>query len=215
MFEEINHSFQQEFKKSFTDSLVQHSGTGIQKKPTTAHKKKNIQKMYPKCREKESQSLMKTFKGYGRKRLAQHFETPPAKRAQTKSHSPKFDNVTWDKEKVLEDLRNHPPAPPPINWQSFARDHIIPSKNNGQIAKEFAKGSDIDTYHLDSRNSECQRRKWRLIGGEITAPVTLTANSIKQERKQMVERRTITRCPMCTNYHNTTSLNMASWRLKR
>ena len=48
-----------------------------------------------------------SLEGYGRKRLAQHFETPPAKQARTKSHSPKFDNVTWDKEKVLEDLRNH------------------------------------------------------------------------------------------------------------
>ena len=44
VLEEINHSFQQEFKKSFTDSLVQHSGTGIQKKPTSTQRKKNYEK---------------------------------------------------------------------------------------------------------------------------------------------------------------------------
>ena len=44
VLEEINHSFQQEFKKSFTDSLVQHSGTGIQKKPTSTQRKKKYTK---------------------------------------------------------------------------------------------------------------------------------------------------------------------------
>ena len=50
-------------------------------------------------------------KSYGRKRLAQHFDTPPSKRVRTKSHSPNFETVTWDKQQVLEDLQNHPPYP--------------------------------------------------------------------------------------------------------
>lgn len=48
---------------------------------------------------------------YKRKRLLKHFETPPSKRSVLKSHSPDFSNITWDKDVVLQDLQNHPPAP--------------------------------------------------------------------------------------------------------
>ena len=57
----------------------------------------------------------KSVGSYQRKRLADHFETPPAKRVQTeKSHSPDSSNVSWDKEAVLHDLQEHPPPPPLI-----------------------------------------------------------------------------------------------------
>ena len=44
-------------------------------------------------------------------------------------------------------------------------------------------------YLLDGRKSDHQRkRKRRLIGGEISAPVTPTLSFIQQEWKQMVEK---------------------------
>ena len=54
VLKEINHSFQQEFKNSFTDSLIQHGGAGLQKNPTSTERKNNksIQST-----DKENQSL--------------------------------------------------------------------------------------------------------------------------------------------------------------
>ncbi len=54
----------------------------------------------------ESDSVRK----YCRKRISQSFETPkengpPPKK---KKHSPSFEKVTWDKEKVLTDVQNWP-----------------------------------------------------------------------------------------------------------
>ena len=118
----------------------------LQVKPSRVEKKKKLRAVYRKCRDKENQSLNQlvpaavlvedeSIRGYKRKRSLEHFETPPAKRKQTKkSHSPNFDTVTWDKEAVLCDLQQHPPAPPPINWQKFAREHDIPGANCGQGA---------------------------------------------------------------------------------
>ena len=62
-----------------------------------------------------------------------------------KSHSPNFDNVTWDKDKLLQDLHSLPAAPPPLNWQQFAREHGIPGNNAGQVAKDFARKSGVNT----------------------------------------------------------------------
>lgn len=66
-----------------------------------------------------------------------------------KSHSPDFSTVTWDKDKVLLDLQQHPPAAPSINWQQFASQHGVPGQNAGQVVKEFAQKSGIDTEKLD------------------------------------------------------------------
>ena len=89
---------------------------------------------------------------------------------------------------MLEDLQNHPPYPPAINWQKFAREHEVPGENRGQVIKDFAQCSGIDTFQLDGRKSERQRKKKRqLIGGEISAPITPTPSFIKERWKQMVE----------------------------
>ena len=87
---------------------------------------------------------------YQRKHKQQYFEnTPSSKHAKTKSHSPNFDRVRWDKDKVLADLQQCSPAPPSINWQQFAREHGVPGRNSGQVVKEFAKTSGINTEMLD------------------------------------------------------------------
>ncbi len=72
-------------------------------------------------------------------------ETPQAKRARVESstpkvkkHSPTFENATWDKENVLEDLRSLSSGTR-INWSKFAREHNVPGKNNGQVVKSLLK----------------------------------------------------------------------------
>ena len=138
-------------------------------KPTKKQEKQKLRKIYRNCRDKENESLKaivpkavlredESTRSYQRKRLLEHFDSPPAKRQCTdKSHSPDFSNVTWDKEAVLQDLEQHPSAPPAINWQKFAREHNIPGSICGQVAKKFAKKCNIDTTRLDGR--EAGKRK--------------------------------------------------------
>ena len=68
-----------------------------------------------------------------------------------KSHSPNFSDVTWNKEEVLRDLQQHPLAPPPINWQKFAREHNVPGQNASQVVKQFAQKSGLDTSWMDAQ----------------------------------------------------------------
>lgn len=142
-----------------------------------------------------------SMRAYERKRKRQYFEpTPPTKRSRPKSHSPNFSTVTWDKE-VLNDLQSLPSAPPPINWQAFAREHGITGSNAGQIIKEFALQSGVDTTRLDRRDTTTQRsraRRRRLIGGEISVGSTPTSSEVKQEWIKLVETGDITWSTLCT-----------------
>ena len=122
--------------------------------------------------------------------MLQHFESSPAKRkTTTKSHSPDYSSVSWDKEAVLRDLQNHPPAPPPINWQKLAQDHNIPRSNCRQVIEEFARKSNIDTELLDGRKSSTRSRmrKRRLNGGEISAAVPPSMAKVKESWREMVQ----------------------------
>jgi len=76
--------------------------------------------------------------------LSQSFETPQQTKERyekctpkQRKHSPLFDEVSWDKEKVQQDLETWPEGEK-INWSKFAREHKISAKNAGQIVKEFA-----------------------------------------------------------------------------
>lgn len=111
-----------------------------------------------------------SMRAYQRKRKQQYFDTsPPTKQAKPKSHSPDFNDVTWDKDQVLVDLHQHPQAPPSINWLQFVRDHGVPGRNAGQVVKEFAQTSGIDTTRLDGKEVGLQwtTSRRRLVGGEI------------------------------------------------
>ena len=170
-------------------------------KPTRAEQKKKLRTVYRKCGDKENEALKQlvpaavlvedeSIRGYKRKHSLQHFETPPAKRKpDKKSHSPNFETVTWDKQAVLRDLQQHPPAPPPINWQKFAREHNIPGSNCGQVVKQFARESNINTIRLDGQapSTRQRMRKRKLHGGEISAPAFPTAGAIKDSWRKMVE----------------------------
>ena len=173
----------------------------LQVRPIRAEQKGKLKTVYRKCRDKKNESLKQlvptavivedeSIQRYQHKHSLQHFETPSTKRKpDKKSHSPNFETVTWDKEAVLRDLQQHPPAPPPISWQKFARDHNIPGSNGGQVVKEFARESNIDTIRLDGRqpNVRQRMRKRRLHGGEISAPAYPTVATVKDSWKRMFE----------------------------
>ena len=140
---------------------------GIQKK-TRAKSKKQLRNVYRNCRDQENQALKRataitvptedeSIRAYQRKQMRQYFEpTPPAKQPKSvKSHSPDFDNVIWDKDKLLQDLQSQPPAPPPLNWQQFAREHGIHGNNAGQVAKDFVRNSGVDTVRFDGKTDTC------------------------------------------------------------
>ena len=65
-----------------------------------------------------------------------------------KSHSPNFENVEWDTEKLANTLKNWPPNTP-INWSAVGREHGVPGKTSGQVVKEFALKRGISTTQLE------------------------------------------------------------------
>ena len=74
-----------------------------------------------------------------------------------KSHSPNFNNVEWDKNQVILDLKAHPKENNIIiNWSKFAREHGVGGANAGQIVKHFAQANGIDTQELDHRTPQCR-----------------------------------------------------------
>lgn len=109
-----------------------------------------------------------SLNSYKRTRLSQSFETPEAKHARyenaplkDRKHSPNFEKVTWDKERVLEDLTSWDKCAR-INWSEFARNHNVPGRNGGQAVKEFAKLNNIDVSQLDNRQSRTKLRAKKL-----------------------------------------------------
>ena len=63
-----------------------------------------------------------------------------------KKHSPNFENVPWDTQKLESTLRNWPPGTP-INWSAVAKEHDIQGGNAGQVAKRFAEEREINIPH--------------------------------------------------------------------
>ena len=127
-------------------------------------------------------------------RYAQSFETSKQKQERAAKwgikeckHSPSFDSVTWDKEKVLQALQNWP-TNETINWTKLAGDCGIPGRNRGQIAKEFAKENGLDTIKLDSRqpNQRMRAKLFKLPGGGISVPTHQSTEANKQDWAKMI-----------------------------
>lgn len=80
-----------------------------------------------------------SLSSYNRKRLAQSFETPSKSNnvssKRQKTHSPSFENVEWDTNAVLADLRGWPEGKK-IVWSKFAAEHNVPGRNGGQVVKQ-------------------------------------------------------------------------------
>ena len=202
VFSELNSSFSETFGQNFTDAIANDREVPLQMKPTANERKKKLRSIYRKCRDQENKCRQKTaaiavlaednsMRSYQRKRMLQRFETPPSKRSRTnvtKTHSPDFSKVSWNKQAVLEDLQAQPSAPPAINWQKFAQEHNIPGRNCGQVVKEFAMKSGIDTSRLECGTPHPRIRacKRTLPGSEISSGSDPTPTTIKEEWSKMV-----------------------------
>ena len=156
---ELNTIYEEEAGTSFTDALARDRSIGLERKKTPYEKKKekrNIQReLVSKVNESFAENATITLlvegeskRKYHRKQLAQSFATPeenPQPKRQ-KKHSPNFENVPWDTQKLESTLRNWPPGTP-INWSAVAREHDIQGGNAGQVAKEFAEKHEINILH--------------------------------------------------------------------
>ena len=209
--QELDKICSENFNKSFKDGLLKHAKAGIQKRPTPTERKREKRAVLRECRNAINKQFADTaaktvltedesLSSYQRKRLSQSFEKPPeAKRH--KSHSPNFDRVEWDKEKVITDLKQYP-KDKPINWSQFAKEHDVPGSNGGQVVKQYAQQNGIDTIALDNRSPDRRLRSQhkRMPGGEVSIPCNPTPKSIKKSWSDMIESGELSLGEPCTPY---------------
>ena len=140
---------------------------------------------------------------YHRKRLAQSFATPeenPQPKRQ-KKHSPNFENVPWDTQKLESTLRNWPPGTP-INWSAVAREHDIQGGNAGQVAKEFAEEREINIpHHLTPKRKPTTRsQKKKLPGCGVSIPANPPVASVDKQIRSMIASGRFTLGEECAPY---------------
>ena len=133
----MNHYTWKHIGHSFAESLTKCPNSGIQIKKSDAERKKLKRKIQRECRDhisgqfKENDAISVLAEGqsiaaYKRMRMSQSFETPEQKRERVKAapsaprkHSPNFEQVQWDKEGLLQRLRNWPEGER-VNWTQLA-----------------------------------------------------------------------------------------------
>ena len=197
---ELNGVYEVEASTSFTDALVRTNTSGLKKKKCLKEKRKErvkVQKELTKAvnehfAEKAAISMLtecESKRKYHRKRMAQSFhspqEQPPAKKS--KSHSPDFSNVNWDKQKLQETIENWP-AGTTINWSQIAREHGIPGKNAGQVVKEFTAKQGISTSHIATpkRKPTVRPRMKKLPGSEVSIPSIPPIGPVEDQIRSIV-----------------------------
>ena len=159
--DQLDQVFQEEYQHSFTEAAIKHGKRQLERKRSKKKKRQERRNLMRKCRDKmttqlsESTPMMvlaenESLKSYTRKRALQTLEEAPSTKKSKTSHSPNFDKVEWDKERVLEDLRSYPQDEIPINWFKFAKEHSTKESNAGQIVKELATSHGIDTYMINA-----------------------------------------------------------------
>ena len=154
-------------------------------------------KLFPRCYGNR-QSLAATQ----RSRLAMAFEskeTAKQRSASTgsKKRSPvgKLSNVTWDKERMKEEVESYPDDTK-VNWSDMARRYSIRNtkgeiaKNGGQVAQEWLKSVGVNVSRFkrpcEQTGERIRRKKLRGAGGEITVATSQTISSVKEEMKKKV-----------------------------
>ena len=214
---ELNKIYAEETNTSFTDALIVDGSIGLERKKSKYEKKKEkrkvqrevVAKVNEKFAEKAAITLLvegESKRKYHRKRLAQSFTTPelnPPQPKRQKKHSPNFENVPWDTEKLENTLRSWPPSTP-INWSAVGREHNIQGGNAGQIVKEFAVEKGINIDYL--RNSTPRRRvvtrssKKRLPRCDVSIPANPPVSIIDKEIESMISSGRFTLGEECAPY---------------
>jgi hypothetical protein len=199
---ELNTIYEQEASTSFTNVLVEDRSIGLERKKSQYEKKekrkiqrKFVAKVNESFAEKATITLLtegESKRKYHRKRLAQSFATPennPPQPKRQKKHSPNFENVSWDTEKLENTLRNWPPSSP-INWSAVAKEHNIEGGNGGQVVKEFAAEKGISIAHIHGSTPRRQiisrSSKKRLPGCDVSIPANPPISIIDKEIQSMI-----------------------------
>ena len=144
---------------------------------------------------------------YSRKRLALSYEMP-ATPQRRKSHLPNEQNIAWDVNGAMLELRNFP-LDQKINWSQMANKYEIPQHNAGQVLKEMALRYGIDIPSLEQKSNttpRIRRRKCRLPGGEISTPCLPTVSTIKQEQRHLILTGELNIGEPCTPFQFTKSI---------
>jgi hypothetical protein len=218
VLDSLDSAYEQKFGQSFTQALLKQPKVPLQK-ATSASERKNLKRKHQReCRESMSAAFSEqdaisvlaegqSLSSYKRMRMSQCFETPDKKKKRAsqfpkrRKHSPSFDNATWNKERVLQDLQNFPENEV-INWARFAIEHGITGRNRGQIVKEFAMEIGIDVQKCDKRasNQRVRARKLKLPGAGITVPTHRSVEGIKEDWAKMISEGQLTLGELCAPY---------------
>ena len=196
--EALNNISLNRYNVSYPDMLIKHkfvdehrTKSDIKKEAEVIMKKckssieKELDKTVPIIRMKENESKA----SYNRKRIAQYYTTTPASKKKKMSHSPNFDGVQWDKERVLKYLQEVETKDEKVVWSTVAQEHGIEGHNKGQILKEFAAKNGINTAKVSACivTKHTQKAKKKFPGGKVSIPVPPTTEVITVAWKKMVD----------------------------
>ena len=196
--EALNSAASNRYKVSYIDMLIEHKI--VDKHKSKADIKKAVEDTMKKCKKNIENELDKTvpitlmkenesLASYNRKRIAEYYTTPPASKKKKMSHSPNFDGVQWDKEEVLQYLREVETKDEKVVWSTVAQEHGIEGHNKGQILKEFAAKNGINTAKISACTitKHTRKAKKKFPGGKVSIPVPPTTEAITSAWKKMVD----------------------------
>ena len=227
ILDEIEPQYQQTYNTTFTECITKEPGTKVRIKPTATKRKRTKRKIRRECRDSINEQYRETdplqilsegqsLQAYKGMRLSQSFQTPPkSSGAQSRKHSPNFDKVEWDKDKLFERLSNWPEGET-INWTQTAKEFHIQGSNKGQIVEEFAIENGIDVTKLDQRpkKKRARARKLKLPGAGISVPTHPTVKEIKDEWQNMLNDGELTLGEPC-HPQTITRISIADGELKQ
>lgn len=208
---ELNQSYQSNYQHKFVDSAIKVCGSseGIERKKTSAEKKKDKRKWQRNFRDSVNKQFSKnaglsflaeneSFSGYQRKRLSQSFELKQPGRI--RSHVPSDEILSRYSDAVLERVSLWP-ADKTINWSELARQCNIEGSNKGQIAKVIAEKNGIPMARLNSNRKKSNRTsKAKLPGNEVSIPSMPTNSAIKADISILIETGELTLGEPCTPF---------------
>ena len=120
-----------------------------------------------------------------------------------KKHSPNFENVSWDTEKLESTLQSWSTGTP-MNWSAIGRAHGIQGGNAGQVVREFAEARNIDVEPISSctpkRKKTNRLCKKKLVGCDVSIPSNPPIRAIEAEIKSMISSGRFMLGEECTPY---------------
>ncbi|KAK3107278.1 hypothetical protein FSP39_010990 [Pinctada imbricata] len=162
-------------------------------------------------------ALNKSYSQHDKERIAMGFistqeaesekisrlEKEAKQKVQKKVHHGKFESYIFEKDAVLQEVRNYP-AGRPVNWTRLARNYNVTINgktpdNAGQVLKAFCKSQGVKTEQFNIAKVEScrdiqrrtRRRKKRIGKTRLSVPVQRSAKKIKNAIKTMCQNKQI------------------------